>query len=331
MPTIQMNTPTAATATITFTGNSTTNQFFTITSTDGTALVYTAKTSGNSAARTYDGNNGAATCASTLKAAIEDGTATTGGHAGKITVSIDGAVLTLTQAVAGTAGNITITENVDNCTVSGFSGGAGIVGVGSNKGVVVAHGGNSADYQSLGLGTVLGAGSEGGTKPAQVAAATATEGAPLASKDGQPGVITAKGAGTFAFDNQRGLIKRVSTTINNVANDILLSGGIGKGGRANSSIGGLEEFYPLPHYSFNEDGSLLAKINSPGGVDKDTGWDASSKFIDPAVAGGNTASTDSAANPTRAIPGELVYTATSKARSGALAVPKQDDYKEKTG
>tara|TARA_Y100001937_G_scaffold71421_1_gene97222 strand:- start:4851 stop:5831 length:981 start_codon:yes stop_codon:yes gene_type:complete len=325
-----MNTPTAATATITFTGNATTNQIITITSTDGTELTYTAKTSGNSAARTFDGNNGAATCASTLKSAIEDSTASTGGHAGRITVSIDGAVLTLTQATKGAAGNIAITENVDNCTVSGFSGGTGVIGVGSNKGVVIAHAGNTTDFQSLGLGKVLGAGSEGGTKPVQTAAATATEGAPLSAKDGQPGVITAKGGGTFAFENQRGLIRRVTTSINNVADETLLSSGVGKGGRANSSIGGLEEFYPLPHYSYNEDGSLLAKINSPGGVDKDTGWDASSKFIDPAIAGGNTASTDSAANPTRAIPGELVYTATSKARSGALAVPKQDDYKEKT-
>ena len=109
MPTIQMNTPTAATATITFTGNATTNQIITITSTDGTELTYTAKTSGNSAARTFDGNNGAATCASTLKSAIEDSTASTGGHAGRITVSIDGAVLTLTQATKGAAGNIAIT------------------------------------------------------------------------------------------------------------------------------------------------------------------------------------------------------------------------------
>ena len=331
MPTIKMNEPTAATATITFTGNATTNQIITITSTDGTELSYTAKTSANSAARTFDGNNGAATCASTLKSAIEDSTASTGGHAGRITVSIDGAVLTLTQATKGTAGNVAITENVDNCTVSGFSGGTGIVGVGANKGVVVAHGGNSADYQSLGLGKVLGAGSEGGTKPAQTAAATETEGAALSAKDGQPGVITAKGSGTFAFNNQRGLIKRVTTSINNVSNETLASGGIGKGARTNSSIGGLEEYYPLPHYSFNEDGSILAKINSPGGVNASTGWDASTKFIDPAQAGGATASTDSAANPTRAIPGELVYTATSKARSGALAVPKQDDYKEKTG
>jgi len=39
---------------------------------------------------------------------------------------------------------------------------------------------------------------------------------------------------------------------------------------------------------------------------------------------GTTAATDDAANPTRAIPGELVY------MYGALT-PKQDDYKAKTG
>ena len=42
------------------------------------------------------------------------------------------------------------------------------------------------------------------------------------------------------------------------------------------------------------------------------------------VGDGTTAATDDAANPTRAIPGELVY------MYGALT-PKQDDYKAKTG
>ena len=47
-------------------------------------------------------------------------------------------------------------------------------------------------------------------------------------------------------------------------------------------------------------------------------------FIDPAQAGGATAAADSAANPTRSIPGELVYLQGS-------VIPKQDDYKAKTG
>ena len=40
---------------------------------------------------------------------------------------------------------------------------------------------------------------------------------------------------------------------------------------------------------------------------------------------------DHAATPTRAIPGELVYTDHAIPKTGALAVPLQDDYKPKTG
>ena len=53
-----------------------------------------------------------------------------------------------------------------------------------------------------------------------------------------------------------------------------------------------------------------------------TGGGVQKNFINPAVAGGSTNSNDSAANTTRAVPGELVY------RTGA-ANPKQDDYKSK--
>jgi hypothetical protein len=54
------------------------------------------------------------------------------------------------------------------------------------------------------------------------------------------------------------------------------------------------------------------------------GGDAGSSrnFIDPAVAGGATDSADSAANPTRAIPGELTYMFGGKN-------PKDDNYKSK--
>lgn len=40
---------------------------------------------------------------------------------------------------------------------------------------------------------------------------------------------------------------------------------------------------------------------------------------------------DDAANPTRAIPGELQYTDHGVARSGSLAIPLRDTYKPKTG
>jgi len=53
-----------------------------------------------------------------------------------------------------------------------------------------------------------------------------------------------------------------------------------------------------------------------------TGGGTEVEFIDPAIAGGATASTDAAANTSRAVPGELVY------MNGAK-MPKQDNYKAK--
>lgn len=162
-----------------------------------------------------------------------------------------------------------------------------------------------------------------GTKAA-IATVTADD-VPTGKKQrpGRAGIITAKGSGTFAYDNQPGKVvgKRLSTTLNGVANSSLQSGGVGKGARTNSAIGGCEVYYTLPQYLFNADGS----------VETVTAFDGSStNYVDPAVAGGATASNDSAANPTRAIPGELVYTDSSQSRNtnnSGLGVPKQDDYK----
>ncbi|HCI72103.1 MAG TPA: hypothetical protein DHV30_16510, partial [Balneola sp.] len=136
------------------------------------------------------------------------------------------------------------------------------------------------------------------------------------------GVITAKGSGTFAYEGKAGkyIGIRLTDAINNVDNTTLLSGGQGKG-RFTGSIHGLETYFTLPKYTTNADGSH-ASTSSAGGT--------ATNYIDSA-GNGSTASNDSAANPTRAIPGELVYTGTSKARTGSLAVPTQDDYKPKTG
>ena len=197
-----------------------------------------------------------------------------------------------------------------------------------NNGATVAHAGNVASdglTNNAGLGEVLGAGSSSDMKPAKVdqSAITETEGASVANRNKNAGVIEARGVGTgtFAYNNQRGVIKRVNATINGAANTAVQSGGVGKGKGPGTTV---ETFYPLPRYSYTATGAILAKVNSPGGVDAATGWDAAKNFIDPAQAGGATASTDSAANSTRAIPGELVYMEGAK-------IPKQDDYKAKTG
>lgn len=116
---------TQATATISFSDNPVINDTITLVSADGTSLTYSAKSTGDSTSRTFDGDGGAALAATELKAAIEEGTPSTGGHGGKITVSDDGAgTLTLTQAVAGTTGNKTNSSSISNCTVSNFTGGA---------------------------------------------------------------------------------------------------------------------------------------------------------------------------------------------------------------
>jgi len=114
-------------ATITFTGNPNINETITIISTDGTSKTYSAKTSENSSAGTFDANNGPTVSGNTLKAAIEH----TNNHGGKITVAHDGnGGLTLTQVVSGMAGNTTITSGLANTTVNNFTGG----GVEFNKG-----------------------------------------------------------------------------------------------------------------------------------------------------------------------------------------------------
>ena len=190
-----------------------------------------------------------------------------------------------------------------------------------NNGSTIVNAGNipvtEKTTNDAGFGTVIGVASKGTPKAVQQTGTVGHFSAP-----GLEGRITAKGSGTFAFENKKGkfIILRVTDTINAVDNTSLVSGGSAKG-QFKGSIHGLELYYTLPKYTFNEDGSR-ASTSSAGGT--------ATNFIDSA-GNGSTASSDSAANPTRAIPGELVYTATSKARSGSLAVPTQDDYKSKTG
>ena len=114
----------AATARVVFGGvgeDPTGGQIIFITSTDGEGISYEvgAGASGNTAGFTAAGVGGGATGAANLALAI----ARAENHNGKITTSRDGSVLTLTQATSGAAGNITITENLDNVTVEGFTGG----------------------------------------------------------------------------------------------------------------------------------------------------------------------------------------------------------------
>ena len=115
---------TVATATITFSdsdagGSIDYNQTITIVSTDGTSKTYTTKSSSDYAENEFDADGGFDDKAEALKGAIEHAD----GHNGKIIVQRVDNVLHLHQAVPGFAGNITITENITDCTISGFSNG----------------------------------------------------------------------------------------------------------------------------------------------------------------------------------------------------------------
>lgn len=136
------------------------------------------------------------------------------------------------------------------------------------------------------------------------------------------GTTTAKGAGTFAYLMQAGKFigKRMSTEINGVANTVLISGGGYKGTR--SAIHYLETTRALGVNSWDYVTGAITK----GGTAGDE-----VNYIDPAVAGGATAAADGAARPTRAIPGELVITDHSMAKSGDLAVALTVNYSPKTG
>ena len=200
-----------------------------------------------------------------------------------------------------------------------------VAGLPKNNGSTIVNAGNvpvtEKNINDVGFGKIIGD-SEGRFKGTPGIRKQRTPSAGNFSAPSNGGLITAKGSGTFAYDNAKNdfIGMRMTSLINGIANTALLSGGTGKG-RFTGSIHGLESYHTLPKYTTNADGSH-ASTTSAGG--------ASTSYIDSA-GNGSTASSDSAANPTRAIPGELVYTDTSKARSGSLAVPKQDDYKAKTG
>ena len=108
----------AATATVTFTGVPTNGQKITIISTDGTSKEY-EKAGSTSAEDLEFGGGSVGALATGLKTCIEHAE----GHNGKITVSVDGGVVSLTQVTEGLAGDRAITENLSNATATNFTGG----------------------------------------------------------------------------------------------------------------------------------------------------------------------------------------------------------------
>lgn len=124
-------------------------------------------------------------------------------------------------------------------------------------------------------------------------------------------------AGTFAYRMEAGKVvgMRMAESISGVANDILLSGA-GDFGRRN--VHWIEKHRRLHITSWDYVTGAATKGGNAGDA---------ANFHNVRGSG----HIDDAAHPTRAIPGELVYTDHGLAKSGSLAVATQADYDEKTG
>ena len=119
-----------ATATVTFTGTVTAGKTIIITNTAGPPLTYHANATQTLSSRNFDCDGTVSAIATSLAACVND---TTDGHGNTITATASAGVVTLTQDVAGTAtatGNTEITSDLDNATVTNFSGAAYANGTG---------------------------------------------------------------------------------------------------------------------------------------------------------------------------------------------------------
>jgi len=122
-------------------------------------------------------------------------------------------------------------------------------------------------------------------------------------------------AGIFAFDNNRPVAKRVTTTLaGEVSNTTLRSGA--------SQPGLIRSVHKLEVLRTRR---LTAAIRSgKWNIFKGKFLNNQNQTADKPVVAVDSLATDNAANPSRSAPGQLIY------KTGA-PVPVQDDYKEKTG
>ena len=112
-------------------------------------------------------------------------------------------------------------------------------------------------------------------------------------------------AGTFAFDNQRGVIRRVTNSLSDVSNDILVAGAA-----VPSNVQSIHQI----------SGTYITDLTS---AIRDGRWNEYSGSFDPVVSGVSVNfGVDNAANPTKAAPGSLRFLSGSK-------VPTSDDYSPK--
>jgi hypothetical protein len=125
-------------------------------------------------------------------------------------------------------------------------------------------------------------------------------------------------SGTFAYNNQSPIAKKVTTSLAGVANDVLRSGASTP--RLVRSIHRQEKVRTTRYTTAVRAGYW----NIYSGQWSTTPTTAVDAFWDNANDTTSATSTDQAASPSRSIPGELVY------KTGKLE-PVQDDYKSKTG
>lgn len=114
-------------------------------------------------------------------------------------------------------------------------------------------------------------------------------------------------AGTFKYDNQRPIAKRVTTSLATVSNTVLRSGAL------------VPSHLRLLHKRESY------KVNKIATAIRAGYWNIySGTWTTNPTSTTESPGTDEAATPTRSVPGELVY------KTGAK-VPVQDNYKAKTG
>lgn len=125
-------------------------------------------------------------------------------------------------------------------------------------------------------------------------------------------------AGTFAYNNKRPIAQKLTTTISGVSNTTLRSGA-----NDQSSLRVIHRQEKVRTNRFCT-AFRAGQFNLYTGKYSPAATDAVDAFWDNAGNTTSSTSTDQAATPTRAVPGELVY------KTGKLA-PVMDNYKAKTG
>ena len=309
----------AATATVTFTDVPALNDTIKIYDAAGTAVTYTAKGSETLASNQFNRGGTTAAAATSLKDCIDHAD----GHNGTITVVDDGAgALTLTWAIGAVAAVVpddhasrTITDALDNATVTNFVGGDG--GVEDADGGVIFHGGTIASGR-LTNKSVLAMNDGSDTYGSKLAVITGTA--------HKVGLAVARTVGTpvFAFfpkpsdrtaANSTFLARGVQTKVAGLSSSEGIMGILGSNHAGRGINYHSEDYYQRGSWAtlaFNlfRDPTAVSS-NNHGLIQSDGTAKSGATNYGIAAIHRNIADGDNAkpvANiPTRAIPGELVF------------------------